>query len=271
MYDLAVVGGGPAGLAAAIHGRARGKTVLLVSNDPTASPLCKAERVDNYPGLSGVSGRELVDAMLTQAEELGVELRSGRVLNIMPMGRTSYLSIGSEMEEAGAVILATGVARAAKLPGEAQLLGRGVSYCATCDGMLYRGKKVVVAGNAPNWKEEAEFLRSIGCDVVEVPLGGLKLLGEQKLEAVESRGERIECEGAFLLRSTVAHADLLPGLELEDGHIQTDRRLRTNVPGVYAAGDCTGEPLQIAKAVGEGQLAAHCAITEWLDARQDSE
>ena len=267
MYDLAIVGGGPAGLAAAIHGRARGKTVLLISNEPTASPLSKAERVDNYPGMPGIGGKDMVETMLEQAVAMGVELKLGRVLNIMPMGKTNYLSIGSDMAEAGAVILATGVARAAKLPGEAELLGRGVSYCATCDGMLYRGKKVAVAGNAPNLKEEIEFLRNIGCEVIEVPLGGLKLLGETKLEAVESKGERIECDAAFLLRSTVAHADLLPGLELEDGHIRVDRRMRTSVPGIYAAGDCTGEPLQIAKAVGEGQMAAHCAITEWLDAQ----
>lgn len=267
-YDIAIVGGGPAGLAAAIHGRARDKSVLLVTNEPTASPLCKAERVDNYPGMYGISGLDMVKNMLAQAEEMGVELRHGRVLNIMSMGSTSYLSIGSDMAEARAVILATGVARAAKLPGEAELLGRGVSYCATCDGMLYRGKKIAVAGNAPNLKEEIEFLRSIGCEVLEVPLGGLKLLGETRLEAVESKGSRVECDGAFLLRSTVAHTDLLPGLELEDGHIKTDRFMRTNIPGVYAAGDCTGEPLQIAKAVGEGQMAAHTAITEWLDARK---
>lgn len=265
MYEIAVVGGGPAGFAAAIHARARDKSVLLITNEPTASPLCRAERVDNYPGMPAVSGLDMVGVMRKQAEEMGVEIKQGRVLNIMPMGDTSYLGIGTEMAEARAVILATGVARAAKLPGEAELLGRGVSYCATCDGMLYRGKKVAVAGNVPNLEEEIAFLRSIGCEVIEVPLGGLKLLGEAKLEGVESKGERTECDGAFLLRATVAHADLLPGLELEDGHIKVDRFMRTNLPGIYAAGDCTGEPLQIAKAVGEGQMAAHTAVTEWLN------
>ena len=208
------------------------------------------------------SGRAIVETMLEQARDLGVEVRLGRVLNILSMGDTSYLGIGSDMEQARAVILATGVVRTAKLPGEAELLGRGVSYCATCDGMLYRGKPIVVAGNAPNFREEVEFLQGIGCQVTEVGLGGLKILGENQVEAVESKGERIPCAGVFLLRTAVAPTDLLPGLALEDGHISVDRYMRTNVKGIYAAGDCTGAPLQIAKAVGEGQMAAHTAVTE---------
>lgn len=262
MYDLAVVGGGPAGLAAAIHARARDKSVLLVSNEPTASPLCKAARVDNYPGMPQISGRTMVETMVEQAKELGAELRLGRVLNIMPMNGASYLGIGSDMEQAKAVVLATGVVRTAKLPGEAELLGRGVSYCATCDGMLYRGQPIVVAGNAPNFREEVEFLQKIGCQVTEVGLGGLKILGTEAVEAVEYKGEYIPCAGVFLLRTAVAPTDLLPGLELEAGHIKVDRFMNTNIAGVYAAGDCTGAPLQIAKAVGEGQMAAHTAITQ---------
>ena len=106
MYDLAIIGGGPAGLTAAIHARARDKTVLLVTNDPLASPLAKAERVDNYPGLPNISGKDLVQSMVQQAGELGVEIRTGRVLNIMPMGETKYLSIGSDVVDAKAVIIA---------------------------------------------------------------------------------------------------------------------------------------------------------------------
>lgn len=265
MYDLIVVGGGPAGLGAAIHARARDKSVLLVTNDPCASPLAKAEVVKNYPGMPDVSGMEMLECMIRQAKEVGTEIRSGRVLNIMPMGDKSYVGIGSDMAEGRAVILATGVVRAAKLPGEAEFLGRGVSYCATCDGMLYRGKRVVVAGNEPNLQEEIGFLKEIGCEVTEVPLGRLKIIGGDRVEAVESGARRIPCDGVFLLRAAVAPTDMLPALELEDGHIKVDKAMRTGVNGIYAAGDCTGAPLQIAKAVGEGQMAAHTAITEWID------
>lgn len=262
MYDIAVIGGGPAGLSAAIHARARDQRVLLVTNEPTASPLCKAEAIDNYPGLPHVDGRALVEAFVHQAKDLGVEIRLGRVLNVMPAGGRFLLGIGSDVAEAKAVILATGAARPAKLPGEAELLGRGVSYCATCDGMLYRGKRVAVAGDAPDLEEETAFLEKIGCLVTRVPLAGLKMFGEARVEAVESKGERIPCDGVFLLRRSIALADLLPGLELEGGYIKADRHMRTNLPRVYAAGDCTGAPLQIAKAVGEGQMAAHTAVQD---------
>jgi len=260
-YDLLVVGGGPAGLTAAIQARARNKTVLVVSNEPTASPLCKAPQMDNYPGLPHITGLELVERMVRQAKELGAEFKIGRVLSLMPLGDTVMASIGSEVAEASAVVLATGVSRALPLKGEEELLGRGVSYCATCDGMFYRNRPIVVAGDAPDLEEETEWLRSIGCHVTSVRLPGLEILGQDKVTGVRTpKGEEIPCDGVFLLRSSIAPAQLAPGLELEDGYIRVDRRMATNLPGIYAAGDCTGLPLQLAKAVGEGQLAAHFAL-----------
>ena len=150
-YDLLVVGAGPAGLAAAIHARARDKSVLVISNEPTASPLCKAPQMANYPGLPGIGGKELVERLLAQAGDLGAEFKQGRALAVMPMGKSVMVSVGSDVAEGSAVILAPGVSRAAPLKGESELLGRGVSYCATCDGMFYRGKSVVCAGDAPNF------------------------------------------------------------------------------------------------------------------------
>ena len=260
-YDLLIVGGGPAGLTAAIHARARNKSVLVVTNDPTASPLCKAAEMDNYPGLPHVSGLELVERLVAQATELGAELRRGRVLNLMPMGDVVMVSVGTEVVEASAAILAVGVARAIPLRGEEALLGRGVSYCATCDGMFYRNRPIVVAGNAPDLEEETEYLRSIGCQVTVAPLTGLEILGENSVTGVRlPDGTELPCDGVFLLRSTIAPTQLAPGLELENGYIKIDAHMATNLPGVYAAGDCTGQPLQLAKAVGQGQLAVHWAL-----------
>ncbi len=260
-YDLLVVGGGPAGLTAAIHARARNKSVLVISNDPAASPLGKAPEMANYPGLPGVTGKELLDRLLAQAKDLGAELRPGRALSVMPMGKSVMVSVGSDAVEGSAVILALGVSRAAPLKGEAELLGRGVSYCATCDGMFYRNKSVVCAGDAPNFEEEVEFLRSIGCQVAVKRLAGLSILGEGKVAAVrDAKGEDTPCDGVFLLRASIAPAHLAPGLELADGYIKVDGRMATNLRGVYAAGDCTGQPLQLAKAVGQGQTAAHFAL-----------
>lgn len=260
-YDLLIIGGGPAGLTAAIHARARDKSVLVISNDPVSSPLCKAPEMANYPGLPGVTGRELVERLLAQAKDLGAEFKQGRALSVMPMGKSVMVSVENDAVEGSALILALGVSRAAPLKGEEDLLGRGVSYCATCDGMFYRGKSVVCAGDAPNFEEEVEFLRSIGCQVTIKRLAGLEILGEGRASGVrDARGEETPCDGVFLLRSSIAPANLAPGLELEGGYIKVDSHMATNLPGVYAAGDCTGQPLQLAKAVGQGQAAAHFAL-----------
>ena len=262
-YDLLIVGGGPAGLTAAIHARARNKSVLGGTNEPTASPLCKATEMDNYPGLPHVSGLELVERLVRQATDLGAELRQGRVLSLMPMGDMVMASVGTDVVEASAAILAVGVARAVPLVGEERLLGRGVSYCATCDGMFYRNRPIVVAGNAPDLEEETDYLRSIGCQVTEARLPGMEILGEPQVTGVRlADGTEIPCDGVFLLRASIAPAQLAPGLELEDGYIKVDSRMATNLPRVYAAGDCTGQPLQLAKAVGQGQLAAHWALSD---------
>ena len=134
MYDIAVVGGGPAGLSAAVQARARGKSVVVIGGDARDNALYKTRRIDNYLGFFGATGPELLERFEAHAREMGVEHRNGRVLNILPMGTEFYLAVGSEVEQARAVVLATGVVQAGKLPGEAEHLGAGVSYCATCDG-----------------------------------------------------------------------------------------------------------------------------------------
>ena len=278
--QVVVVGGGPAGLSAAIQAASRNKQVLVVSGPMEDIPLWRSPRVDNYPGMPGVTGRALLEAFDRQAQALGVERRTGKVLNILPMGDSFTLGIGQDVEEAGAVVLATGARVAEGIPGEERLLGRGVSYCATCDGMFYRGKRVVVVGQSAQAPQEAAYLRSIGCDVVYVsarrpadlpenmpflPIRTtVELLGQEKLAGVQLGGIVIPCDGAFLLRSSVALSGLLPGLTLEEGYLAVDRRQRTNLPGVFAAGDCTGQPHQIAKAVGEG-LVAGLSAAEYLD------
>ena len=284
-YDIAVIGSGPAGLSAAVNARARGKSVLVVGNDYRESPLYRAERVDNYLGMPGRTGAELMEAYRRHAEAMEVDFRTGRVLNIMQMDGTSYLSIGSDMETAGAVVLATGVARGRKLPGEARYLGRGVSYCATCDGMLYRGKPVAVVGLAPDAPEEANFLQGIGCQVTYISArepeglvpavrwvrqtGRLEIVGENTATALRIGDTELPAQCIFLLRSAFPPTDLLPDLALEDGYITVDRRMRTNLPGVFAAGDCTGLPLQLSKAVGEGLVAGQAAA-EYVDQLSDN-
>ena len=277
-YDIIVLGSGPAGLAAAVAARGRDKKVLVVGNRWQDSPLARAERVDNYPGLPGRTGFELMEEFVRHAQALDVAFVVGRALSLLAWNGFS-VTVGSQVYQGRALILAPGVVRAAKYPGEAEYLGRGVSYCATCDGMLYRNKPVVVVGLAPDAPSEANYLKSLGCqvtyvsphepegleDIPWIKAGRLAVKGEQNVTGLEADGSPLPCSGIFILRRAVAPTDLLPALETEEGVIQVDRGMATNLPGVFAAGDCTGGPLQVSKAVGEGHVAALSACA-YLDA-----
>ena len=260
MFDVIVIGGGPAGLSAAITLRQRGKEVAVISNDHTKSGLYKAKELGNYPGLPGVSGPELLSKLMDHASGMGACLISGKVSNILPGGEVFHVGYDMEFESSKCVIIATGVVQSSLFPGEEELLGRGVSYCATCDGMLFRGKKVCVIALAPEADEEAEYLKSIGCSVVLLHTNNIAINGEKNVSSVTADGEVVECDGVFILRHAIAPHMLLKGLILEDGHILVGRSYKTNIPGVFAAGDCAGTPYQIAKAVGEGQIAALSAV-----------
>ena len=279
-YDVIVLGGGPAGLSAAVAARGRNKSVLVVGNRWQDSPLARAERVDNYLGLPGVTGMELLEQFRRHAEEMGADFVLGRVISLMAWNGF-HLTVDSELYEGETLVLAPGVVRQAKYPGEAEYLGRGVSYCATCDGMLYRGKPVAVVGRSGDAPREAAYLKSLGCQVVyvapkrptalepDIPFiqaNRLEIAGAQTVTTLVADGAPIPCSGVFILRDAVAPTDLLPQLETLGGSIRVDRSMATSIPGVFAAGDCTGGPLQVSKAVGEGLIAALSAA-EFLDRR----
>ena len=277
-YDLIVLGSGPAGLAAAVGARGRNKSVLVIGNRWQDSPLAKAERVDNYLGMPGRTGTQMLKEFYDHAVQMGAEFLEGKAISMMAW-EGFMVTVGQEILQSKALVLATGVQRQAKFPGEEDFLGRGVSYCATCDGMLYRNRPVTVVGRSEEAPQEANYLRSIGCQVTYVapkePQGldsdipfvkasRVEVRGEQAVTGLEAGGRLIPCDGVFILRQAVASTDLLPALETENGSIKVDRRMATNIEGVYAAGDCTGAPLQVAKAVGEGHIAA-LSVCEYLD------
>ena len=280
-YDVIVLGSGPAGLAAAVAAQGRNKKVLVIGNRWEESPLAKAERVDNYLGLPGMTGREMLEVFHRHAVASGAEMVTGRVISLMEWDGF-MLTVGSDVYQGKVLILAPGVVRQAKFPGEQEYLGRGVSYCATCDGMLYRDKQVVVVGRSKDAPHEANFLKGLGCQVTYVTqkepegldeeigvvkAGRLEIEGGETVTALIADGVRLPCDGIFILRDAVASTDLLPQLATEGGAIVVDRAIATNVPGVFAAGDCTGGPLQIAKAVGEGHIAGLSAA-DYLDQKQ---
>lgn len=270
-YDIVVLGSGPAGLSAAVAARGRNKSVLVVGNRWQDSPLARAECVDNYLGLPSMTGAELMDRFTRHAEESGANLVTGKVISLMAW-EGFHLTVGNELYEGSSLILAPGVVRQAKYPGEMEYLGRGVSYCATCDGMLYRGKRVAVIGLSADAPEEAEYLSSIGCEVEYFDTKRAKryeIKGGERVEALVADGVEYPAECVFILRSGLAPDSLLPGLGLENGHIKVGPDMSTNIPGVFAAGDCTGAPYQVAKAAGEGNIAALSASKYIENKRQE--
>lgn len=274
MFDVAVIGAGPAGYSAALNVRKREKSVIVIGQN--TGWLTHAERIDNYAGMPGVSGQEMLSAMREQAKEMGVELRSGVVHQAINMGGTFALSLGADFVEAKKIILCTGARQPSLLPGEETLLGRGVSYCGTCDGMLYRGKSVAVIGEGKEAVSEANFLMSLCAKVtyfgapdtaldsrIEVREEEVEAItGGMRAEGVVIGGKEEAYDGVFIFREAMALSTLLPGIEMDGVFIRVDRQMRTSLPGVFAAGDCTGLPLQVAKAVGEGCIAALCACQE---------
>lgn len=277
MLDIAIIGAGPAGLSAAINGVIRNKKVIVFGRNPKSSYLYKAEKVDNYLGMPDVSGPGMVDQFISHAQKLGVEFHEGRILEVYPMGDYYTLNVENEFFEARTIIIATGIPKAKYIPGEKELLGKGVSYCGTCDGPLYRGKTTMVVGEIEEAEEDVNFLQEI-CDKVyflptykktkhihpnvEVLQGKPKeILGEPFVSSVRIDDREIEVDGVFLIKETIPVTQLIKGLEMEDRTIRVNRKLETNFPGVFAAGDCTGRPFQVTKAVGEGAVAALEAVS----------
>ena len=286
MFDAAIVGTGPAGLSAALTLKMRGKNLIWFGSDLYSGKVERSEKIGNYPGLGLIGGTELNARFHAHAAELGLKNTDRMVTSISPLKNRFMLLADNDIFEARTVLLATGVVNAKAFPGEEALLGRGVSYCATCDGMFYRGKTIAVFCGAKRYEHEVTYLSemaakvyllagypdcSLQADNVErlnVPIR--EIVGEKRVSALRlGDGSELPVDGIFCLRSAIAPASLLPGLQLDGAHIAVDRRMATNIPGCFAAGDCTGAPYQIAKAVGEGNIAAYAMLDE-IAAREET-
>lgn len=277
--DLLIIGSGPAAWSCALTARQRDLSVVVAAAESATSWLQRAERIDNYPGMPMVSGKELLSVFRKQAEDAGTQVLPHLARQVMDMGAGYMTLVGNDIVESRAIVLAMGAARPRLLPGEEDRLGMGVSWCGTCDGMFYRGKEVAVLSAWHGGVEEADFLASLASCVDyyflaqhDVPdaLNVNRCEGTPKvLAAAEdgrillqtSAGEKAY-DGVFIFRPAVAPDSLIPGLAVDGAFIPVDRRMATNLRHVYACGDCTGQPLQIAKAVGEGNIAAISAAED---------
>ena len=270
--DIAIIGTGPAGVSAALTATNRNKKILLLGSRQMSEKVAKAHEIRNYPGLPAVKGEDLAAAFRSHLDSMGIEITEERVGAVYAMGDYFALQIGETMTEADAVILATGVVQANPLPGEKELLGRGVSYCATCDAPLYRGKTAAVIGYSPREEAEAAFLSEVCTEVTYFPMYKEETSLPEKVRVIREKPEAIAQEdgkrvvrtgngsypadGVFVLREAVAADQLVPGLETEGPHVTVNRKMETNLPGVFACGDLTGTPYQYVKAAGEGNVAA---------------
>ncbi|MCR4956509.1 MAG: NAD(P)/FAD-dependent oxidoreductase [Lachnospiraceae bacterium] len=276
-YDVAIVGTGPAGLSAALNLKLHNKKVAWFGADGLSMKIQKAKKIANYPGVPMVSGRDLNQCFREQIKEAQIEILDKMVTSIVA-GRNGYMiQAGEDIYYAKVVLLATGTVSSKVISGEEELLGKGVSYCATCDGFLYKDKTIAVFCENRKFENEVTYLAEIAktvylftdykdCklnlpNVIQFDGKIGEIVGREKAVGVQlTDGFKIETDGVFIFRTTLAASTVVNGLKMEGPHIIVDRQMKTNKNGVYAAGDCTGMPYQIAKAVGEGNIAAHAII-----------
>lgn len=272
-YDVAIIGTGPAGVSAALTCKNRNKSILLIGRKELSGKVQKSHKILNYPGLPDITGDDLVKAMQEHLKKMDIGITEEQVTNVYAMGDHFAIQCAKNMYESRTVIIATGVMPGKLLPGEEENLGRGVSYCATCDAALYKGKEATVLGYSAKEEDEARFLAEVADKVYYVPVYKEEVkLSDPRIEVIQGTareirredgksvlvldGREIVSDGIFVLRDAVSPGQLVPGLETEGAHIKTERDMSTSISGLFAAGDITGTPYQDAKSVGEGNIAA---------------
>lgn len=275
-YDLIIVGTGPAGISAAITAKIRKKSFLLIGSARLSEKVQKAHTVSNYPGLGPVGGEQMQKAFLDHLAQMGIEITEDKITLIYPMGEYFSLQGMNGMYESRSIILAAGMAPSRMLPGEEPMVGRGVSYCATCDAPLYKGKTAAVVAYSAEDEHEADFMAEYASKVFYFPQykeevhvkDGIEVIREApkeikggfKADTLVTSGSEYKVDGIFILRESVMPSQLVPGLEMEEGHVAVKRDMSTNIPGFFACGDITGKPYQYIKAAGEGNVAALSAV-----------
>ena len=282
MYDVIIIGGGPAGLTAGLYCGRAGLSTLVLEGGAFGGQMTLSSEIENYPAFpEGIGGEELSALMRTQAERFGAELRREKAKAIDLAAKTVLTRKGEYT--AKNIILAMGASpRPLGVPGESEYRGAGVSYCAVCDGALYRGKKIAAVVTSPVFAEEVEYLAGFADTVyafclyegatfrdpkIEVRRGAPRSIeGAGHVERIAAEGEALAVSGVFFLRSAIPPDSLVGGLKTDGAHIVVGRDLSTNLRGLFAAGDVTGLPYQYAKAAGEGLVAAH-SVKKYLNGR----
>ena len=296
MHDIIVIGGGPAGMTAALYALRNNKSVLILEKEAFGGQIATSPRLENYPTIESISGSEWADRLFEQVTNLGAEFELEEVESINKVDNVFHIKTNYAEHEALAVIVANGVKpRKMGLPNEDELVGKGVSYCAVCDGPFYKGKEIYLIGDA-NTALQYALLLSGYCPKVHMLTLFDKLFGDQILidrvmrtenidirhnlslkKLVEVNGEltaieledtiskelvKFETNNCFIAIGQVPQNNFLEGLiKLNKGFIETDESMRTEIPGLFAAGDTrVKENKQVITACNDGAIAAMSAV-----------
>lgn len=289
-YDIAIIGSGPAGLEAALTAKNRNKSIILFGSKDLSKKMQVIDHpITNYLGLKNITGKKMAETFLDQIHDAGISITEDRVTTVYAMGDYFNLQLSNgDFVESSTVILATGVVSGKPYPGENEYLGRGVSYCATCDAPLYKGRHVTVIGGSPKEESETDFLGEVCAEVDYIPLykeepsfthdnihviheKPVSIEGTMKVQSLKTDKQDITTDCVFILREAQFPAQLVPGLETDGSSVKTDRLMCTNLPGVFAAGDLTGLPYQFIKSAGEGNIAAISAASYLDQKRRDKQ
>lgn len=278
-YDIAIIGTGPAGISAAITAKLRNKNIILFGNKDLSDKINKAHSIKNYTGLPNVTGEELATALKNHLNDLDIEITEKRVNAVYSMGEYFALQVGKEMIESKSLIIATGVTASKTLENEDEFLGRGVSYCATCDAHFCKDKDVAVIAYTKEAEEDALFLSEVCSSIKYFPLydisneifdkyGNIQIIKDKPIGfAGKMKAEKIICENSsydafstFVVRNNISADKLVPGLKTDGTHIIVDLQMETNIKGLFACGDIAGKPYQYIKSAGQGNIAALSAV-----------
>lgn len=282
IYDVIIIGAGPAGISAGLYTQRANKKTLIIYNEK--SSLEKANKIENYYGFpNGISGKELYQNGIMQAKNLGIELKKEEVIKIEKIKETFEVSTSNRKYISRNVILATGNKKnVPDIKGIKELEGKGISYCAICDGFFYRGKDVAVLGSGDYAISEVNDLLNVANKItiltnkkkapdfraenVKVETRGvIAVKGENQLESIELEdGTKLEVDGLFVAQGVAGSTDFARklGALVKDNKIVVSDKMETTIQGLYACGDCIGGIYQIAKAINEGMIAGISAVKD---------
>ncbi len=276
-FDIAVIGGGPAGIAAAITAQSKGRKVVLFEAHGFSPRLRSVTEITDYLGLRPMSGTELMDHFVAHLSRTDVFVVEEKVVSLKEVGNGFTIGTPSGNFDADAVVLCTGVSRSNLLIGEKEFMGRGVSYCAKVDGVNYKGKRVAAIATTDDAMDEIEILADY-CEhvylfprdsgfrppkrknitiVIEPPV---EITGTDRVTGLRTDTDFFGVQAVFMFRATDPLNSFLPQLQIRGRSVYVDDQAQTNIEGVFAGGDCTGQPWQVNRAAGQGQKAALSAI-----------